>query len=148
MNTVSRGGARAAWALGVIALLPFFVSALCIWAPPGSGSSAAAWTLSLYAAAILIFMGALRIYAGIKGLGRFRATIVVLAVLRPLATSVACIVTPIIGFRWAFAITIAAFGIQGAWDLNGEGLPDVLQRIRPIVSVGALISLLIGFLGS
>ena len=52
------------------------------------------------------------------------------------------------GFRWTFVILIAAFSVQGAWDFRSASLPDWMGRLRAVLTLGAVASLLAALVAS
>jgi hypothetical protein len=149
LNILELGGPRAAWALGVAAIFPFVAGTLGVWFPPAFvPTSFWPWTLCLYTAMILSLMGWLRLRIRVFGPDRVSLAVLVLAALPPLIALIGCALAPLVGFRWAMALSIAALSVQSGWDFKGESLPVQVRRVRRIVSAGALVSLMLGFVGS
>ncbi len=135
-------------ALGALGLLLFVVPAVAILVlPEGSGKTVVAWGLVIYATLVIAGMGLLRLFTAWRAGGQSRSMLV-LAAAPPLCAIAAAVFASMIGFRWTLAILIGALAVQGVWDLSGDALPQLLKRIRPPVSVGALMALLLAFMGS
>ncbi len=136
-------GVRLAWALGLAGLIPFIAGALAVCMPSlGLAQAGGAATFCNYAACILSFLSGVRWGADGRRTERADGGVLALSVLPALVAWIATLTGPFTGYRWTFVILIAAFAIQGAWDMRSAALPDWMGRLRALLTLGALGSLM------
>jgi hypothetical protein len=139
-------GIRAAWILGLAGLIPFAAGAVAVWSP--QANPAAANVLGDYAACILSFLGGVRWGTDIPHEPSPRVVVLALSVLPPLIAWIAICIQPFTGVRATFVILIAAFALQGVWDVRSTALPRWMGRLRAVLTLGALASLVAAVLAS
>jgi hypothetical protein len=148
LSIISSDAPGGAWTLGVASLAPFVASAMGVWFPPHFSSPGLwLWVLCLYTAAVVGLMSLLRVRAVAPTGEAPSARAIALAAAPPLTAAAACLAAPLIGFRWSLALLIAALAVQSAWELNQNRLPSGVRQAQPVVSVGALLALLVAFMG-
>lgn len=134
--------------LSLITLLPFALGVLAVWAPPANVTMAEIdHAICAYAVLVLGFMGGVRWGVSVIRPGGSTAPVLLLALAPPFTTLLGDLLIPMIGGRWALALAVAAFSVQGTWDLSTD-LPEVMKRARPIVTIGALAALLMALLAN
>lgn len=150
-DTLTEGSASRAAAIGatVVATAPFVASAWGVWSGllglrPDfwSGYLIGHSTLVVLTTAAIRLFFAARTDVGL-GLGTVGVSIApaVVAVTAALSSGV-------MGAHWTFVLLLGALAVQGAWDIGRYGLPENLTRMRPIVFVTGLLSLLAALIGS
>jgi len=127
----------AAW-MGYLGLLPFFAAALGLWVGP-------AWfagVLLAYGAVILSFVGAIQ-WGLASSAADPRADAFYASVVPALVAWLALLLP-----AWlALPMLALGFVVWRIWEgLNGLSMPRWLRRLRTVLTIGAVISLLGGWL--
>ena len=139
----NRISVRVAWALGVGGLVPFVVGAVSVWTlGPGGSGGLASDALCDYGACILSFLGGIRWGADVRRGEEPNGIVLALSVLPSLTAWLATLTAHFTGYRWTFVLLIAAFAVQGAWDMRSAALPDWMGRMRALLTLGAVGSLM------
>ncbi len=145
----TKTGVRSAWLLGLAGLIPFAVGAAGTCVPLlGTTRVFAADALCDYAACILSFIGGIRWGADVRRGHEPQGHILALSVLPSLVGWGSALMGSLTGYRWAFVLLIAAFSVQGAWDIRSAALPEWMGRLRAVLTLGAVAALLVALIAS
>ncbi len=127
--------------LGYAGLIPFFASALALWAAPIEFRPQALFILLIYAATILSFLGGARwgIEAGRPGAPR--AGVLAGSVLPPLAAWAIIVLAPQVGPTMRLLALMSAFALLGFWDLASASVPPWYRGLRLSLTLGAEVAM-------
>ena len=136
-----------ALSLGLAGLLPFVASAVLMWTLDGPDAFFAERALLLYGAVILSFLGGIRWGTAMLNGAAMQWHPLIISVIPSLLAWGALLLDS----RYAALILIVGFAGQWLHDINGVSerkLPAWFSRLRTLLTVGAVVSLLVGFIAT
>ena len=134
---------RAALALGLAGLIPFWAAAAVYALDVGSLAGPALLTLLAYSTAILSFLGGTRWGMEVAAHRPPRASVLALSNLPPLAGWLLLAAGGGFGLTEVQALGgfLAAFVVQGLWDARASDAPRWHRRLRVGLTIGACLAL-------
>lgn len=142
----ARNGSLVAWALGLAGLIPFWGAALALWVGPPTLRGAALLALLAYAAVILSFVGGARWGVEAARPEGPRAAPLVLSILASLLAWGALVGAASVPPAGQLLLLGAGLLLAGLWDILAASLPSWYRRLRMVLTVGALLAVVVGWL--
>jgi hypothetical protein len=137
---------RVAWGYGLLGLIPFAVAGGVAAMADGERKAAAERGLIVYAALIASFLGGAR--WGLEIPRRPVRTSVISASMAPTVVSFLLALLPRSRARTTCAGLMAVFAAQWVWDARSQDTPAWYPGLRTVLTSGALIALMTGFVAS
>lgn len=134
--------------LGVAGLLPFLGSAVMTWVSSPTGSEIAVFSIRTYAAVILSFLGGVRWGVCLRDPEALsRVGPLTLSIMPSIVAWVAVLMAPRLGLL-TLIVGLAAQYLLDRFATRRSQLPDWYGRLRTLLSIGAIASLILALVGA